>query len=250
MVPGNSEATSVCWSALSDALLRVERLSEDESGMLTFGMSDSGGVFVERGRVCFIGARGLGQRLRESLPPDASRETKPLGAIAPFDLEQALRRHSAECLLELCRTPLPTRWAAHAGRGYAPRFTFRAVDMLFDAVGLVFQEQRAQADATLAGLAGPGRLAAAFVFDDDRETLLPVAELGGQGVGSLRVLAHWVATFPRASLELATEPCFTLAVTSEGESVLIWWRDGLLFTAICEDRTALAAVTAQHLASA
>ncbi len=106
--------TSVDWSALSDALLRVERLSEEESGMLAFGMSDSGGVLVERGRVCFVGARGLGQRLRESLP-DSNADATPFGSMAPPDLEQALRRHSAECLLELCRNPLPTRWAAHAG---------------------------------------------------------------------------------------------------------------------------------------
>ena len=242
--------TSVDWSALSDALLRVERLSEDESGVLAFGMSDSGGVFVERGRVCFIGARGLGQRLRESLQSESHSDGKELGAISPVELERTLRHHSAECLLELCRTPLPTRWAARAGRGYAPRFTFRPVDMLFDAVGLLFPEQRARAHATLTRLAGPGQRAAAFVFDANQETLLPVAEVGGQGVASLRVLAHWVATFPRASLELATDPCFTLAATSDGESVLIWWRDGLLFTVMCEDRAALAAATAQHLACA
>jgi hypothetical protein len=242
--------TAVDWSALSDALLRVERLGEQESGMLAFGMSDSGGVFVERGRVCFIGARGLGQRLRESLRPNSNHAAGRLGALAPFELEQALRQHSAECLLALCREPLPTRWAAHAGRGYAPRFTFRPVDMLIDAVGLSFPAQRARARAVMSQLAGPGRRAAAFVIDAEREVLLPVAEVGGHGVDSLRVLGQWVATFPRASLELATDPCFTLAATGDGEAVLIWWRDGVLFTVMCEDRATLATVTAQHMTCA
>lgn len=263
--------TRVDWSALSEALLHVERLNDDASGLLSFGASDTGGVFVERGRVCFIAAKGHGQRLHDVLLRSSNAAPHQLdrvreqcraenkwvgqkllaeGLLSASELEGALRRHSAECLLELCKKPLPTRWAAHVGGGFAARFTFRPVDLLFDAVGLQFPEQRASARATLQKLAAPGRRAAAFLFDSARDALLPIAELGGQGVAALTALAEWAAAFPRASLELGAEPCFTLAATNEGQAVLVWWRAGLLFTVLCEDRAALAAATALHLAGA
>jgi len=242
--------STVDWSAMSEALLRVERLGERESGLLSFGSSGSGGVFVAQGRVCFVGARGRGHRLRGQLPQGVAAGVEPLGSMPPGDLESALRRHSAECLLELCREPLPTRWASREHRGDVPRVSFRPVELLFEAAGLQFPELRARALGTLAQLRGVSRRAAAFVFDEAEQSLLPLAELGGQSVASLRALADLAAAFPRVSLELATEACFALATTSEGESVLVWWRDGLLLTVLCEDRATLATVAAQHLAEA
>ena len=263
--------TRVDWTALGDALMRVERLTHEDSGLLAFGLQQSGGIFVEKGRVCWVAARGLGRRLRDlillhsSVDPEALErvcercrlENRPVGQtlvaeglVRAEELERALRHHSAECLLELCRSPLPTRWASHAGPGYAPRFTFRPVDLLLDTVGACFPERRLEATSELSALAGPGRKAAAFVFDPTSDGLLPVAEVGGLGIEALRLLGRFATSLPHASLELAAAPTFTLASTETGESILVWWREGLLFAVRCEDRACLAAVTSRHLASA
>jgi hypothetical protein len=270
LAPGRYDLDAVDWGALSDAFSRLERLREDETGLLSFGMPDAGGIFVERGRVCFVAARGHAQRLRDVLLERSNIDADVLdrvseqcrierkwlgqtlvaqGLIPAAELEQALRYHSAECLLELCREPLPTRWASHVGRGFAPRFTFPAVELLLDTVGLVVPMQRAQAIKTLARLERPRRQAAAFLIDAEHDRLLPVAEVGGQDVGALRALGRWAETIPRVSLELATETSFALAVTPKGESVFVWWKDGLLFTLLCEDQMELANVMAAHLAT-
>lgn len=228
----------VNWSALYDALQRIERLTPDDSGLLSFGPTRNGAIFVERGRICWVAARGLGQRLGELLL-DSSGE-----------LEHALRWHSAECLLELCRDAQPTRWTSHVGRTYGSQFTFRPVDLLFDAVALAFPSESARARQELRALAAPGRRGAAFVYDAHNERLLPAAETGDYGVGSLRALAHLACAVPVGSLDLAASSAFTLAATEEGRAVAVWWRNGLLFAVPCDDRATLAAVTARALAAA
>lgn len=263
--------SGVDFGVLGDALLRVERLDAADSGILSFGLEDTGGVLVEDGRICWVEARGASRRLRDLLishtnsdaaPLDEAfdrcrRDQKPVGEtlvaeglVGPAELERLLRQHSAECLLELCRAPLPTRWASHPGRGYAPRFTFRPVELLLGAVGVCFPEHRARALAGLAQVATERQRAAAFVFEAAQDRVLPVAELGGWGVAELRVLAHLARAMPRASQDLGAEPSFTLACTQEGESALVWWDSGLLFTLLCDDRASLAAATSRRLACA
>jgi hypothetical protein len=263
--------TAVDWAALGDALVRVERLTESDSGLLSFGVPHTGAIFVERGRICWVAMRGLGQRLRDLVLSHCNIDAAEFdrvsercraqgkligqtlveeGRLLPDQLERALRQHSAECLLELCRNPLPTHWSSHAGRGYAPRFTFRPEDLLLDAVGALFPEQQLAAQAELARLAARGHRAAAFVFDPTHECLLPVAAVGAPGVEALRSLGHWATSMPRVSRELAAEPTFSLASTEEGEAALVWWRDGLLFAVSCDDRMGLAAAAALHLACA
>lgn len=263
--------TLVNWESLTDALVRVERLTASDSGLLSFGAPQVGGIFVERGRICWVAMRGLGKRLRdlllvsgrvdvtelERVSERCRAQGKPIGQtlveegmLHSDDLEKALRQHSAECLLEVCRDPLPTNWISRAGRGYAPRFTFCAEDLLLAAVGSLFPQQQLAARAELARLAARGHRAAAFAFDPSRECLLPVATVGSPGVEALRSLGHWAAAMPMVSRELATEPTFSLASTEEGEAALVWWRQGLLFAVLCDDRAGLAAAAALHLACA
>jgi hypothetical protein len=259
------------WESLSDALVRVERLTASDSGLLAFGAPQSGGIFVEQGRICWVAMRGLGKRLRDLLLASSSfdvaeldrvsekcrAEGKPLGEtlveegmLQPADLEQALRQHSAECLLELCRDPLPTNWMSRPGHGYAPRFTFCAEDLLLAAVGSLFPQQQLAARGELTRLAARGHRAAAFAFHPLQECLLPVATIGAPGVEALRSLGKWATAMPMVSRELAAEPTFSLASTEEGEAALVWWREGLLFAVLCDDRAGLAAAAALHLACA
>jgi hypothetical protein len=267
----SSDPASFNWASLADALVRVERLSANDSGLLSFGAPQAGGIFVEQGRICWVAVRGLGQRLRDLLLAHCRIDAAELdrvsercrargklvgqtlveeGRLSPDELEKALRQHSAECLLELCRDPLPTHWSSHAGRGYAPRFTFRAEDLLLDAVSSLFPRQQLAAQAELARLAARGHRAAAFVFDPARECLLPIAAVGSPGVEALRSMGQWATSMPMVSRELAAEPSFSLASTEEGEATLVWWREGLLFAVSCDDRMGLAAATALHLACA
>ena len=114
----------------------------------------------------------------------------------------------------------------------------------------MFGTNRAEAHRELDALAAPGIQAAAFVLDSERECLLPVLELGDHTVESLRALGRWASSMPHASLELAAAPSLTLAATEKGDSVLVWWRAGILYAVLCEDRASLAAVTSRHMARA
>jgi hypothetical protein len=258
----------VDWGLLVGALARVEQLTPADSGLLSFGSDPAGGIFVERGRVCWVAARGLQRRLRDLLETHAHLDPRTLASVAercraqglplgqtlvaegllpPNELESALRRHSAESLVVLCRGPHRTSWASHAGRGYLPRFTFCARDLLLDSVALVYPALYPTARRELAAFEGPGRRCVAFVLDDSADFPLPLAESGESGVQLLLALGDSLAAMPRAGHELGATPSFALSTTDSGETILSWWRDELLFVVLCDDRASLAAATAQHL---
>jgi hypothetical protein len=260
----------VDWGSLTDALLRVERLGADDCGMLSFAGS-SGGIFVERGRICWVAARGLQQRLSDLLRAHGSVDSAKLervyqrcrsqgtllgqtlvaeGLLQPVELERALRHHSAECLVALCRASQATIWASHAGRGYAPRFTFRPLDLLFDSVALLYPDLRLAALEELSAYSGPGRHAVAFVLDTEVGELLPLAETGESSVESVSTMARSLLSIPRASHELGMTPAFALSTTANGDTQLVWWRQQVLYAMACEDRASLIAATSQHLACA
>ena len=259
----------VDWPSLVAALSFVERLADADSGLLSFGHGQ-GGIFIERGRVCWVAARGLQRRLRDLLSAHSGMNGAQLesiyqrcraqglmlgetlvaeGLVEAEALQRALRLHSAECLVELCHAPQPTSWASHSGRGYAPRFTFRALDLLLDSVALVYPELQRAARSELDKFSGRGRRGFAFKLDSD-DSLLPLAESSGNSVEAMLAVRRTVAPIPRASRELGVPPAFTLSTTANGQTALVWWWEAALFTVLCEDRESVAAATAQHLACA
>lgn len=253
------------WGTLCAALVRIERLGDGASGLLSFGPAPNGGIFIECGRVCWVAAAGFERRLRDllrlpSAELDRVYETCRIegrllgqtlveeGRIGPSEFEQALRRHSAECLIDLCRAPKSLSWSPRSGRGYSPRFTFRAVELLFDAVQLRVPQLRSLAEQELSLLEAPGRSGAAFHVDVGGETAVPLVDLSGRfGVERLSKLGKWALSLPRASREYGAHTRFTLASTGSAETLAVWWRDSLLFVVACDDRTSVAAVTAHHL---
>jgi hypothetical protein len=262
--------SDVEWGSLMDALLRVEQLGPADCGMLSFAGS-SGGIFVERGRICWVAARGLQRRLSDLLRAHGSVDSAQLeriyqrcrsegtllgqtlvaeGLLQPVELEYALRRHSAECLVALCRVSQATIWASHPGRGYAPRFTFRPLDLLFDSVALLYPDLRLEAFEELSAYGGPGRNAVAFVLDTENGALLPLAATNASSVESVSALARSLLPIPRASHELGMTPAFALSTTASGDTLLVWWRQQVLYAMTCEDRAGLIAATSQHLACA
>src|SRR5262249_15513945 len=146
---------------LIDALAWVERLNPLDSGLLSFSEAHGGGIFAENRRICWVAAQGLQHRLRDLLRDRSilseleierfyqrcHSEGRPFGQtlvkeglIEPPELERVLRRHSAESLIKLCRVPQTLEWSSRGGRGYAPQFTFPALDVLFDAVEVLLPE--------------------------------------------------------------------------------------------------------------
>jgi len=257
------------WASLRDALVSIERLGDLACGMLSIGQSPNGGIFVEGGRVCWVAANGLQRRLRDLLRFRSNLDEAGLdrlyercrvegrllgqtlveeGRISADEFEAALRRHSAECLLDLCRSHQAVSWSPRRGRGYAPRFTFRAVDLLFDVTALLSPQNQRTAQVELGVLDAPGRSGAAFLLNPGGDTAIPVAVLGGPStVETLSALGEWALSVPRASREFGVPTRFTLASTSAAGTLSVWWRDSLLFVVRCDDRASVAAVTAHHL---
>ena len=267
---GGCDVRDVDWRVLIDALIRVEGIEPDDAGLLwSPAAAGAGGIFVEGGRICWAAAPGLRRRLSDLLstctsgPVDLDQlyarcraDGRPLGQtlvdegwLAPHQLEVVLRRHSAESLVALCRAGALTRWSSRGGRGYSPRFTFRPVDVLFDVVALFAPHAQQTARAELAALDGPGRRGAAFVLHAGHDAV-PVAASGDATVGALATLGSWATAVPSAARELGASRAFVLAATAGGDTISLWWRDGLLFAVACEDRAEVAAVTAHHLACA
>jgi hypothetical protein len=249
----------VDWTTLVGAMSRVEHLTSSDSGLLSFGRAPKGGIFVEQGRVCWVAASGRQRRLKDLLRGYA-RDANELdrvsercraeglllgqtlvaeGLLQPWEFEGALRRHSAECLVDLCRNPSDTTWYSHVGRGYAPRFTFCARDLLFDSVALLYPNLRLEAQEELSRFDEPGRRSVAFLMDDSLRSFLPLAETGGTDVDAMLALGV-LAGLPRAGRELAVSPTFALSTNSAGATVLTWWRQHLLFVVWCPDRPSLA----------
>jgi hypothetical protein len=257
------------WTSLLDSLAWIERVRPGECGLLSFGTSGHGAVFVEDGRICWIAAEGLQDRLRDLLCGQSSagadafervlercraegglfaRALVANGLIQRSGLEAVLRRHSAESLIQLCATREPRFWSSRGGRSYASEFTFLPREVLFDVADLVLPELRAIAERELSAVSAEGRLVAAFLLDPAREANVPVAAAGDDvSVSALRELGDWAARMPAATRELAAVPAFVLTRTLAGDTVSIWWRGPLLYAAVCEDQAGAAAVTAHHL---
>lgn len=223
------------WSSLLEVLARVEGLSQVDAGLLSFGPKGGGGIFVENRAICWAAAAGLEQRLRELLHDQ------------PRDYQSALRRHSAESLVELAQHARPARWSSRPS-GFAPRFTFRPFELLLDVIDLELPGVRASALDALAPVLGPGRRASSFYVDAESGVVVPVVSSEAEpSVDFAARLGRWAARLPAATRELGASPSFTLATTATGDTVSVWWRGSLLHVVVCADRASTASVTGYHL---
>ena len=262
--------SAVSWPAVVEVLTQVEALSPEVSGTLAFGAptATAGAIFVERGRVCWVAARGLRRRLRDLLQhhaaiPDADldrvyercrAEGKLLGEtlvaegwLDARDLEAALRWHSAESLAVLCADAAPAIWSPRAD-GYHPLTSFSPAEVLDDVIARFAPDDVTAAAAELDGLDLPEVRIAAFATDGDRVGLRPVAFHGaGATVTELATLARWARALPLAGRELGTSPRLALATTTAGDTIASWWNGGLLYTALCTERAHLTRLASRHL---
>lgn len=203
-----------------DSVLRVlselESLPAEANGALAFGegLTVSGVVLVEHGRVCWAAAHGLRRRLtdhlREACEPKLSHdevealvaacriESKPVGEalvsqgrITPEGLRAALLQHTAESLSSGEHWTAAARWVPHKARGYQSAYTFHPVELLSYASASLQGPQRvAWAQAQLRELTG-GRSSA--VFDGQARALLgcQLSKVFATSLRTLRAAGGW-----------------------------------------------------------
>lgn len=243
----------------------VEALPETAAGALLVGDQESptGMILVERNRVCWSAAVGMGARLRDllrshcSLPIDEGElellyarcreEQRPLGEalvaggfVSPDQMRATMKAHTVESLLALDAafdedvSELPLSWVERADRGYNPRYTFTAAEVLA-AVGARFVDETAQeliADH-LQQLAGTGCAAIAFLDDDAAAPLfvgvLPTLWLP---TADLIELADWASAALAASAGFSSAVAHACAQRSDGGTVA-WIYEGQPFAAVC-----------------
>lgn len=252
----------LAWSSVISALVRAEDVAVADSGLLAFGPdADAGGIFVERGRVAWAVARGMGRRLHEILQSHAPGDAPDFdeiyrrcrangqllgqtlveeGYITPHALEVSLRRHSAEALFALGQgAHAEPIWRSRGERGYAARFTFRPLDVLLDVVALWTPDAHAAAHAVLQRFAAPGRAGGAFLAGED---VLPIAAFGELTLQETCSIGRWAAQLPAATRELGAAATLAIATTDAGETLATWWRGDVIYVVVCTDRRAIGEV--------
>ena len=267
-VPGDG-APAADVSRIAVRLLRgVERLPAGATGALIFGdkSEPSGSVLVENGRICWAAAAGMTRRLTDILMEQSrtplSRDTieeayercrldgTPLGAslvargiVTPRGLRDALLTHTGDAIALLSEAlreegKVSPAWVPNRTRRYDAQFTFNSTEILV-AVGVRSDKERGlRAKGALENALQDGAAGAAFRADPQRE--LPICEIRGEqiGVEGLVELGRWAHFALERSSRFS--PAEVVAATSASRSgALAWSAEGVVYTALCEDRAVL-----------
>jgi hypothetical protein len=207
---------NVSWAGVVNALVMVEQLAPESCGRLSFGdeTHEAGGIFVEERRICWVAAGRLKRRLTDILSERSGvsggelrqlyercrADHRPIGEalveehhLPPRLLRQALAQHSAESLLELELDDAEVAWLPRQGRGFQPRFTFTALEMLEYLAGEHLPGQKEEARRELDPFGGDGRQGAAFLHDDALGFSLPLWVIPGaeSSLRELVALGRW-----------------------------------------------------------
>ena len=271
------EDNTEALSRVTVRLLRgVERLPAGATGALVFGgdkEESKGMILVENGRICWAATPGMERRLTDILvsqsrPPLSEaavkevyqrcrRDGTPLGAglvargvVTPRGLRQALLKHAGEAITQLSRVlksegKVSPAWVPNRTRRYDAQFTFTPAEILA-AVGARVDEAKAvEGNEALRQALGDGGAGAAFLEGTENE--LPVAEMRGEQVGveGLVGLGAWARSAIRRCIPFSS--CNLVAVTSHSKSgVIAWMSEGVIYVALCEDRSDLSHLMAQR----
>lgn len=241
-------------------LSRIEEVSDATSGCFAFDHDDGkvvGAIFVERGRVCWAAATGLGRRLSdlliarshgalsrphvETLVAECRANGRPLGErlveqglVTEPVLKQVLLEHTTESLEALAASGARERWVERRG-GYRPQFTFGTGELL-----VCVERARAPFDARALDehwtqvLGGED---AAVAFREAQGTLVPVAVRGALFTTSIRAvlaarglavsLSDAIARFRQAG-------AIVTGLTDTGSTYFSWCHGHLSSVAVAE----------------
>lgn len=271
------EDNTEALSRVTVRLLRgVERLPAGATGAFVFGGNkeeSKGMILVENGRICWAATPGMERRLTDILvsqsrPPLSEavveevyqrcrREGIPLGAglvaggvVTPRGLRQALLKHAGEAITHLCRAlksegKVSPAWVPNRTRRYDAQFTFTPAEIVV-AVGARVDETKAvQGSEVLRHALEDGGAGAAFLEGTVDE--LPVAEVRGEQVGveGLVGLGAWAqAAIRRCRFFSACN--LVAAMLPSRSGVITWMSEGVVYVALCEDRSNLSHLISQR----
>lgn len=180
----------------------IDELDADLAGEIVLvdeNDSINGAVFVEKGRVCWVAARGLSRRLSELLGARArladaqmedhyeacSRLRRPLGeylvdrgVLSPESFHAALLQHTAESLNVLFHKPAKGVWTPRTAGGYCPAFTFATGEVMTRALALDHPQAAETVTRHRAEYLAQGEWVAAFVRGGVRAAPDPIAVFG------------------------------------------------------------------------
>ncbi|WP_394841963.1 hypothetical protein LZC95_33420 [Pendulispora brunnea] len=251
-------------------LEEIEQLPAGATGALLVASSTgpAGSVFVENGRVCWAVANGMRHRLTDLLrhqtdPPLApalvedvyraciqgggllGEELVNRGIVSGDGLRRALRQHTSEAMMLLSRTrdeQRPGAWVTHRRRRYNAKYTFLPSEIL---VGIARQRvgsSALDAHAHLEGILNESGGGAAFMRAAGLALPLPIATYNEPVLGVRLVveLGRWAMS----SLDLAgvfsSQRQLVTASAPNGASFMAWEHGGLVFVALCPERTTFA----------
>ncbi|MBL9027550.1 MAG: hypothetical protein JNL21_35490 [Myxococcales bacterium] len=251
-------------AAATRLLARIEELASDATGALVFASRTEpvGTILLEGGRICWIGAKGLGRRLTDLLTERSgglgreqvedvfgwcSRTGSPLGEaliesglLGPDGLREALSRHSAESLLLIAPHAEQVQWLSHKHRRYDARFTFRAFDLLLAAGAATAPELAATATAHLERILRGGGAGIALARDDAEKLVC----VGGLRCGDWSVTSvERLASYAGMAVDLAdfVAPSHEAMAVGQpsGASLTIWRHDEIVYVAVGADTSLL-----------
>lgn len=191
---------SVSFETVAEVCDFVDGLDGTAVGELVVADANAVGVvFVEKARICWAAATGLGRRLTELLMARAAvdeetmetyyrtckAERVPLGEylvgrgiVGADDLRAALAQHTVESLRRLAGPGQRAGWCPKERGGYSPRFTFGTAELLARA-GEVDEAESARAiREEMEQCFFSGEWAAAFVRSPQRAQPVPIAIIG------------------------------------------------------------------------
>jgi hypothetical protein len=261
----------------------VESLPPSARGAFLVGPHEEplGTILIEANRLCWGAASGMSGRLRDILRSHCHgsvrdgeldaiydrcrRESQPLehalvvsGLFTPDHMRAALKQHTIESLLALDAAVIsvcggqarqwPMQWIDHVGRGYNPRYTFGAVEVMAG----VGTQRLAETDAVhmtehLEGLTEQDSALVAFSFQPDGTPLYVAAQTQVPlNLQDLIDLTTW------ADAALGASPGFSPAVAracvqSANGGTVAWRYRGQRCAAVCVEHESLSRLSASLL---
>lgn len=244
-------------AAATRLLSRIEELASDATGALIFASRSEpvGTILLEGGRICWIGAKGLGRRLTDLLTEKSTglgreqvedvyawcgRTGEPLGEallqsglVSADGLHDALSRHSAESLLAIAPHAEHVQWLSHKHRRYDARFTFLAFDLLLAAGAATAPALAATGRAHLERILRGGGAGIALARDE-AEKLVCVAGLrcSDWSVTSVERLASYAGMAIDLSDFVAPSHEAMAVGQPSGASLTVWRHDDMVYVAV------------------
>lgn len=249
---------------------RIMSLSRSATGALLFGSKShpDGAILVEGGRVCWAAAPKMRRRLTDllkahidpALGPDALEElvhrcradNTPLGEtlvgqgyISSDDLRRTLRQQTSEAILFLSQSELdPPAWVSHRQQRYDARFTFSAVEILASVGAACLPALAEKVRPEIELVLRLGGSAVAFTWVGVSAELFPIGEERGAGLTIRETfeLGKWAISMLSVQPTPRESPRLVAALGAQGDAVVAWISEGIIYVVICPNPASLAHV--------